>query len=43
LYVYTDNDESTPWVHLDSRYHEVTKDLNIEFDLDLMLLSDMQK
>jgi len=42
LYIYTDNEESTPWVHLDSRYYEVTKELKIEFDIDIILLSNTQ-
>jgi hypothetical protein len=28
-------EESTPWVHLNSRYNKLIKELNIEFDLDL--------
>jgi len=40
LYIYTNTDESTPWVHLNSRYNKMLKDLNIEFDLDIILLSD---
>lgn len=40
LYIYTDNEESTPSVHLDSRYNSVMKDFNIEFDVDIILVSD---
>ena len=35
MFVYTGNDESTPSMHLNSRYNKVAKELNIEFDLDL--------
>ncbi|MNS92744.1 hypothetical protein D3C86_1439770 [compost metagenome] len=35
IFMYLGNEESTPWVHLDSRYNELIKELNIEFDLDL--------
>ena len=34
IYIYND-EESTPSVHLGSRYTSVTKTLNIEFDVDL--------
>lgn len=37
LFVYTDNEESTPWVHLDARYNRIIKELNIEFDIDLYI------
>jgi hypothetical protein len=35
IFTYRDNDESTPWVHLDKRYHQIAVELNIEFDIDL--------
>jgi hypothetical protein len=35
LFVYKENGESTPSVHLDGRYNNFIKQLNIEFDLDL--------
>ena len=38
LFMYTDTEESTPWVHLDSRYNGIVKELNIEFDVDIYLL-----
>jgi len=38
IFVYFDNGESTPWVHLDKRYNEISKALNIEFDVDLYVL-----
>lgn len=39
IYIYND-EESTPSVHLDSRYNNVTRDLNIEFDMDLYFLQN---
>jgi hypothetical protein len=38
LYIYPDNGESIPSVHLDTRYNQVMGNLNIEFDLDLYCL-----
>ena len=38
IFVYFNNGESTPWVHLDSRYNNMLKELNIEFDIDLYVL-----
>jgi len=35
VFIYKDNNESTPSVHLDSRYREIASELNCEFDLDL--------
>jgi hypothetical protein len=35
VFTYRDNDESTPWVHLGSRYNKIAAELNCEFDLDL--------
>lgn len=35
IFIYFDNGESTPWVHLDSRYNNIIKEMNIEFDVDL--------
>ena len=35
IFTYKDNNESTPWVHLDKRYNKIVGQLNIEFDLDL--------
>ena len=40
LYCYTNREESTPSVHLSKRYHQVTGDLNIEFDIDIILLEE---
>lgn len=40
LYCYTNREESTPSVHLSKRYHKVTGDLNIEFDIDIILLEE---
>ncbi len=38
IFVRYDNNESTPSLHLNSRYNRVIKELNIEFDLDLYCL-----
>ncbi len=38
LYVYPNNNESVPWIHLDNNYNKLIKELNIEFDLDLIIL-----
>ncbi|PUZ19585.1 DUF4279 domain-containing protein [Chitinophaga costaii] len=38
IFIRYDNDESTPSVHLDARYNRLTKELNIEFDVDLYCL-----
>jgi hypothetical protein len=35
LFVYRDNGESTPSVHLNNRYNKIASTLNIEFDVDL--------
>ena len=43
MYVYFGNDESTPWVHMDARYNKLTRELNIEFDLDLYVLPNQKK
>lgn len=40
MFVYAGNDESTPSMHLDSRYNKIVKTLNIEFDLDLYCFSN---
>lgn len=40
MFVYFDNKESTPWLHLNARYNKLLKDLNIEFDLDLYVFPD---
>ncbi len=40
VYIYFDNGESTPWLYLDSRYNNLIKELNIEFDVDLYVLYD---
>jgi hypothetical protein len=42
IFLRYDNDESTPWVHLDARYNQLIKELNIEFDLDLYCLPNVQ-
>ncbi len=38
LHVYRDNGESTPSVHLDERYNNFIKEVNVEFDLDLYVV-----
>ncbi|UOQ97346.1 DUF4279 domain-containing protein [Hymenobacter sp. 5317J-9] len=35
LRVYVDNGESTPSVHLNTRYHALASEFNLSFDLDL--------
>jgi len=35
IFIYKDNGESTPWVHLDRRYNKISNELNCEFDVDL--------
>jgi len=42
IFIRYDNEESTPWVHLDSRYNRLIKDLNIEFDFDLYCLPNKE-
>lgn len=39
LYIYS-GEESTPSVHLSSRYHDLAKELRFEFDLDLYCLQN---
>jgi len=38
LFIYYDNKESTPSIHLDARYNNLIKELDIEFDVDLCVL-----
>lgn len=38
LFLYYPSEESTPWVHLNSRYNKIIKELNTEFDIDLYTL-----
>jgi hypothetical protein len=35
IFVYFDNEESTPWISLGSRYNKLAEELNLEFDMDL--------
>ena len=35
VFTYKDNEESTPWIHLNKRYNKVAAALNLEFDIDL--------
>ncbi len=39
IYSYQNSEESFPSVHLNSRYNSLIKKLNIEFDLDVYILS----
>ena len=38
LFIRYNHDESTPWIHLNSRYNRIIKVLNIEFDVDIYCL-----
>lgn len=38
IFIRYNNDESTPWVHLNERYNKLIRELNIEFDIDLYCL-----
>ncbi|MBS1948773.1 MAG: DUF4279 domain-containing protein [Bacteroidetes bacterium] len=42
IYIYYDNDESTPWIHLDERYNKLASELRIEFDIDLYCLPNKE-
>jgi hypothetical protein len=42
IYIYTDSEESTPGVHLNKQHNELLGRLGIEFDLDIILLSDSE-
>lgn len=42
IFIRYDNDESTPWLHLNTRYNKLIKELNIEFDLDLYCLTNKE-
>ena len=35
IFTYSNNGESTPWVHLDKRYNKLSVELGFEFDIDL--------
>jgi hypothetical protein len=35
IFIYYDNDESTPSIHLNSRYNKLINELNVEFDIDI--------
>jgi hypothetical protein len=41
LFIYSDQ-ESTPSVHLSSRYHALARELDFEFDLDLYCLQNAE-
>jgi len=38
LFIYFENDESTPSIHIDPEYHRILGDLNIAFDVDIYCL-----
>lgn len=38
VYLYFDNEESTPSIHFNSNYNRLIRELDIEFDLDLYCL-----
>jgi len=38
VFIYFENGESTPSIHLDSEYNKVIKELNLEFDVDIYCL-----
>lgn len=40
LYIYVDNDESTPWVHLDKRHLRILNELELELDVDIIHLAE---
>jgi uncharacterized protein DUF4279 len=42
IFIRYDNDESTPSIHLDARYNQLMKKLNIEFDVDLYCLPNKE-
>jgi len=35
IYLYFNNEESTPSIHLDEKYHELYRKLKFDFDLDI--------
>lgn len=43
LYLYSNIDESTPWIHLTKRYHQVMSQLDIALDMDIILLGDYEE
>lgn len=40
LFIYSNGEESTPWLHLNSRYNRLIKELNIEFDVDIYCMTN---
>lgn len=40
IYIYVDTDETAPSIHLSKSQNALIKDLNIELDIDIILLSD---
>lgn len=43
LYIYVDSEESTPYVHLNERHMRILQQMNIEFDLDIILLAKREE
>ncbi len=43
IFIRYDNEESTPSVHLNTRYNRLIKELNIEFDIDLYCLPNSER
>ena len=39
VFIYADSEESTPWIHLGTKYNDLVKELNIEFDVDIMFFA----
>ena len=42
VFIYFENDESTPSIHLDSQYHRILNDLDIAFDVDIYCLPNSE-
>ena len=42
IFIRYDNNESTPWIHLNERYNKLVKKLDIEFDIDLYCLPNKE-
>jgi len=43
VFIYCDIEESTPSIHLDAKYNQVVKKLNLDFDVDLYCLQSKDK
>jgi hypothetical protein len=40
VFVYYNNEESIPAVHLNAQYNKLIKELNIAFDVDLYVMGE---